>query len=98
MITQASSEHSICIGVKLEDADLAKKLIDENFAFEIKQQKVGPAKIEKNMTNIAIVGDKMKEHQGISGKLFSSLGANNINIRAIAQGASERNISILIRI
>ena len=48
------------------------------------------------MTNIAIVGDKMKEHQGISGKLFSSLGANNINIRAIAQGASERNISILI--
>ena len=96
MITQASSEHSICIGVKLEDADFAKKLIDENFAFEINQQKVGPVKIEKNMTNIAIVGDKMKEHQGISGKLFSSLGANNINIRAIAQGASERNISILI--
>ena len=96
MITQASSEHSICIAVKLEDADLAKKLIDENFAFEINLQKVEPAKIEKNMTNIAIVGDKMKEHQGISGKLFSSLGANNINIRAIAQGASERNISILI--
>ena len=64
MITQASSEHSICIGVKLEDADLAKKLIDENFAFEINLQKVEPAKIEKNMTNIAIVGDKMKEHQG----------------------------------
>ena len=96
MITQASSEHSICIGVKLEDADLSKKLIDENFALEINLQKVEPAKIEKNMTNIAIVGDKMKEHQGISGKLFSSLGANNINIRAIAQGASERNISILI--
>ena len=96
MITQASSEHSICIGVKLEDADLSKKLIDANFALEINLQKVEPAKIEKNMTNIAIVGDKMKEHQGISGKLFSSLGANNINIRAIAQGASERNISILI--
>ena len=96
MITQASSEHSICIGVKLQDADEAKKVIDENFAFEISLQRVEPAKIERDLTNIAIVGDKMKEHQGISGKLFSSLGANNINIRAIAQGASERNISILI--
>jgi len=48
------------------------------------------------MVNIAVVGERMKDHQGISGKLFSSLGANNINIRAIAQGASERNISIII--
>ena len=48
------------------------------------------------MVNIAVVGEKMKDHQGISGKLFSTLGANNINIRAIAQGASERNISIII--
>ncbi|MEC7415410.1 MAG: bifunctional aspartate kinase/homoserine dehydrogenase I [Bacteroidota bacterium] len=96
MITQASSEHSICIAVKLQDADQAKKVIDEDFAFEISLQRVEPAKIERDLTNIAIVGDKMKEHQGISGKLFSSLGANNINIRAIAQGASERNISILI--
>ena len=96
MINQASSEHSICIGVKLRDADQAKKVIDENFAFEISLQRVEPTKIERDLTNIAIVGDKMKEHQGISGKLFSSLGANNINIRAIAQGASERNISMLI--
>lgn len=96
MITQASSEHSICIGVKSEDALAAKKVIDENFAFEISLKKIEPAKIETNMTNIAIVGDRMKDHQGISGRFFSSLGANNINIRAIAQGASERNISIVI--
>ena len=96
MITQASSEHSICIGVKSEDALAAKKVIDENFAFEISLKKIEPAKIESNMTNIAIVGDRMKDHQGISGRFFSSLGANNINIRAIAQGASERNISIVI--
>ena len=96
MITQASSEHSICIGVRSEDTGLAKKTIDEHFAFEISLSKVEPAKIEYDMANIAIVGDKMKDHQGISGKLFSSLGANNINIRAIAQGASERNISIVI--
>ena len=96
MITQASSEHSICIGVKSEDALVAKKAIDEHFAFEISLKKIEPAKIESNMTNIAIVGDRMKDHQGISGRFFSSLGANNINIRAIAQGASERNISIVI--
>ena len=96
MITQASSEHSICIGVRSKDSTIAKKTIDDNFAFEISVQKVNPAKIELDMTNIAVVGDRMKDHQGISGKLFSSLGANNINIRAIAQGASERNISIVI--
>lgn len=96
MITQASSEHSICIGVKEEEALTAKKVIDEKFAFEISINKVAPAIIEKNMVNIAVVGEKMKDHQGISGKLFSSLGSNNINIRAIAQGASERNISIII--
>ena len=94
MITQASSEHSICIGVKEEESIIAKKAIDEKFAFEISQNKVSPARIEMEMVNIAVVGEKMKDHQGISGKLFSSLGANNINIRAIAQGASERNISI----
>jgi aspartokinase/homoserine dehydrogenase 1 len=96
MITQASSEHSICIGVRMEDAEEAKKAIDSEFEFEISLHKVAPAKVELNMTNIAVVGDYMKEHQGISGKLFSSLGANNINIKAIAQGASERNISIII--
>ena len=96
MITQASSEHSICVGVGENEAMAAKKVIDEKFAFEISINKVAPAQIEKDMANIAVVGEKMKDHQGISGKLFSSLGANNINIRAIAQGASERNISIII--
>jgi aspartokinase/homoserine dehydrogenase 1 len=96
MITQASSEHSICIGVRMEDAAEAKKAIDSQFEFEISRLRVEDAKVELNMTNIAVVGDEMKKHQGISGKLFSSLGANNINIKAIAQGASERNISIII--
>jgi len=96
MITQASSEHSICIAVSSEDDLKAKEVIDTEFAFEISLQKVAPASIENNLVNVAIVGDNMKNHQGISGKMFSSLGANNVNIRAIAQGASERNISIMI--
>ena len=96
MITQASSEHSICIGVKEDEALESKKAIDQKFAFEISINKDAPTQIEKDMVNIAVVGERMKDHQVISGKLFSSLGANNINIRAIAQGASERNISIII--
>lgn len=96
MITQASSEHSICIGLREDDATNAKEIIDQEFAFEISLNKVNPALVENDMVNVAIVGDHMKNHQGISGKMFSTLGANNVNIRAIAQGASERNISIII--
>ena len=96
MITQASSEFSICIAVNSDDAKLAKQVIDKEFEFEISQKRINKAQIENNLSNIAIVGDKMKSKKGISGKLFSSLGHNNINIRAIAQGASERNISIII--
>jgi aspartokinase/homoserine dehydrogenase 1 len=96
MITQASSEFSICIAVDSNDAILAKEVIDNEFQFEISQKRINSAQIESNLSNIAIVGDNMKNKKGVSGKLFESLGRNNINVRAIAQGASERNISILI--
>ena len=96
MITQASSEFSICIAVNSDDALTAKKLIDKEFEFEISQKRINESQIESNLSNIAIVGDKMKSKKGISGKVFNSLGQNNINVRAIAQGASERNISIII--
>ena len=96
MITQASSEFSICIAVNSNDASLAKEVIDNEFEFEISQKRINESQIESNLSNIAIVGDKMKSKKGISGKLFNALGQNNINIRAIAQGASERNISIII--
>lgn len=96
MITQASSEFSICIAINSDDASAAKKVIDKEFEFEISQKRINESQIESNLSNIAIVGDKMKSKKGISGKLFNSLGQNNINIRAIAQGASERNISIII--
>lgn len=95
-ITQASSEHSICIGIQNQDADLAKTVIDETFQIEISQNKIDPTSIEKDLCIVALVGENMKNHQGISGKMFSTLGKNNVNIRAIAQGASERNISIVI--
>ncbi len=96
LITQASSELSICIGVENKDADRAQKLIDTTFEYEIHQQKVRPVILEQDLCIIALVGDNMKNHQGLSGKMFSSLGKNNVNIRAIAQGASEKNISAVI--
>jgi aspartokinase/homoserine dehydrogenase 1 len=95
-ITQASSEHSICIGILNADADRAKSAIDKAFEMEITQGKVDPCIIEKDLCIVALVGESMKNHQGISGKMFSTLGKNNVNIRAIAQGASERNISVVI--
>lgn len=95
-ITQASSEHSICIGISENEVRKAKQAIDKEFVYEIKQSKIKPAIIESNLSIIAIVGENMKNHQGLSGKMFSALGKNNVNIRAIAQGASERNISAVI--
>ncbi|WP_166966692.1 bifunctional aspartate kinase/homoserine dehydrogenase I [Yeosuana marina] len=96
MITQASSEHSICLGIDEKEAEIAKLSIDTAFENEIALHKIDPIIIEKDLSIIALVGDNMKNHQGISGKMFSSLGKNNINIRAIAQGASEKNISAVI--
>jgi aspartokinase/homoserine dehydrogenase 1 len=95
-ITQASSEHSICIGILSADAHKAKSAIDKAFELEINQRKIDPCIIEKELCIVALVGESMKNHQGISGKMFSTLGKNNVNIRAIAQGASERNISVVI--
>ncbi|MCC4213730.1 bifunctional aspartate kinase/homoserine dehydrogenase I [Leeuwenhoekiella parthenopeia] len=96
LITQASSEHSICLGVMEEDAGKAKNAIDEEFQYEISLNKIDPLSLEIGLSIIALVGDQMKSHQGISGKMFSTLGKNNVNIRAIAQGASEKNISAVI--
>lgn len=95
-ITQASSEHSICIGILNEDANKAQIAIDKAFELEINQNKIDSSIVEENLCIIALVGEKMKSHQGLSGKMFSTLGKNNVNIRAIAQGASERNISAVI--
>ncbi|MEH6407225.1 MAG: bifunctional aspartate kinase/homoserine dehydrogenase I, partial [Leeuwenhoekiella sp.] len=96
LITQASSEHSICLGVMEEDAGRAKNAVDEEFQNEISLNRIDPLTIEIGLSIIALVGDRMKSHQGISGKMFSTLGKNNVNIRAIAQGASEKNISAVI--
>ncbi|HWJ92708.1 MAG TPA: bifunctional aspartate kinase/homoserine dehydrogenase I [Flavisolibacter sp.] len=96
LITQASSEHSICVGVEDSFAARAKSAIDAAFSFEIEKGSVNPLSVEKGLAIIALVGDNMKNHPGISGRMFGVLGRNGVNVRAIAQGSSERNISAVV--
>ena len=96
LITQASSEHSICVGVDEANAQKAKQAVDNAFSYEIQTGKVNPLIVEKNLAIVALVGDNMKSHPGTSGKMFGALGRNGVNVRAIAQGSSERNISAVI--
>lgn len=96
LITQSSSEHSICVGINEADSLKAKRAVDNAFSYEIQTGKVDPLIVETNLAIIALVGEQMKSHPGVSGKMFGALGRNGINIRAIAQGSSEKNISAVI--
>ncbi|HOA37275.1 MAG TPA: bifunctional aspartate kinase/homoserine dehydrogenase I [Flavihumibacter sp.] len=96
LITQGSSEHSICVGIDAQLAEKAKAAVDKAFAPEITMQQVEPLIIEKELSIIALVGEQMKNHPGTSGRMFGVLGRNGVNVRAIAQGSSERNISAVI--
>ncbi|AMR29719.1 bifunctional aspartokinase I/homoserine dehydrogenase I [Hymenobacter psoromatis] len=97
LITQSSSEHSICVGVSEGDVPTAQGVVNEEFGAEITAGRLEPLRPETGLAIVALVGDNMRNHPGISGRLFSALGHNGVNIRAIAQGASERNISTVIR-
>lgn len=96
LITQSSSEHSICVAVDAAAASRAKTVVDAAFANEITLHKVEPLQIETDLSIAALVGENMKSHPGISGRMFSAMGRNGVNIRAIAQGSSEKNISAVI--
>ena len=96
LITQSSSEHSITFAVHPEDALHAKRIIENEFELEIAAEKINAPELEENLSVLAIVGEKMKQTPGISGKLFYAMGRNGINVRAIAQGSSEYNISVII--
>ena len=96
LITQGSSEHSICVGIDESNVTTARNAIDYSFQPEIAAGTVDPVVVETGLSVIALVGDHMKSHPGISGKMFGAMGRNGVNVRAIAQGSSERNISAVI--
>ena len=96
MISQASSEHSICFAVPRVHAELAKKTVEETFVVEMERGEIQTIDLTDNCCIIAMVGDGMIERLGMAGMFFSALGKAGINVRAIAQGSSERNISAVI--
>ena len=96
LITQSSSEHSITFAVNPSDAKRAIQLIEVEFELEIQANKLVVPAIEENLSVLAIVGENMKKTPGMAGRLFAALGRNGINVRAIAQGSSEYNISVII--
>jgi len=97
LITQASSEHSICFAVLPHHALLAKQAIENELRLEINDKLVNKPLIENDLSIIAVVGENMRQTPGISGRVFQALGKNGVNIVAIAQGSSELNISAVIR-
>lgn len=96
-ITQSSSEQSITIALADTEGQAALRALTDEFTYHIAAGEVDPVNLEQHMSIVAIVGNGMIQQPGIAGTMFSILGDHNINIRAIAQGATERNISLVIR-
>ncbi len=97
LISQASSEHSICFAIETSFSTQAKAAIEKEFHYEILNGEMDPIAVENDLTIVAIVGEGMKHNPGTSGRMFNALGRSGINVHAIAQGSSELNISVVIR-
>lgn len=95
LISQASSEHTICFAVSTSDLAAARRAVREEFRYEL-QSSLTSLDERASQSIVAIVGDGMSGTPGVSGKVFQALGRNSVNVSAIAQGASERNISFVI--
>lgn len=96
LISQASSEHSICFALEPAQAGRARRLLDQEFEIEHRAGAVDPLVVETNFSILAVVGEAMRETPGLAGRVFDVLGRNGINVRAIAQGSSELNLSLVV--
>ena len=96
MISQASSEHSICFAVPQSQAEQARQAVEQVFAYELAHAKIQTVDVQPNCAIIAAVGDVMAQRTGVAALFFKALGQAGINVRAIAQGSSERNITAVI--
>jgi bifunctional aspartokinase / homoserine dehydrogenase 1 len=96
LISQGSSEHSICCAIPQAQAERAKRVLDAAFSRELAEGQIQNVDVTPDLAILAVVGDGMAGMPGVSGKVFSALGNAHINVRAIAQGASERNISVVV--
>lgn len=96
LISQGSSEHSICFAIPEAQATRAEQVIRRAFDSELRQGQIQSVEVDRGLSILAVVGDGMAGAHGVAAKAFSALGDAAVNIRAIAQGASERNISVVI--
>ena len=96
MISQASSEHSICFVVRDEVAERAAKALRDEFARELHQKQIERVALERRLEIVAVIGENMRGKPGISGRVFTAVGDIGLNILAIAQGSSEMNISFIV--
>jgi aspartokinase/homoserine dehydrogenase 1 len=96
LISQGSSEHSICCAIPGVEAERASKVVAAAFDREIKEGQIQSIQVDKGLAILAVVGDGMAGLPGISGQVFNALGSAAVNVHAIAQGASERNISVVV--
>jgi aspartokinase/homoserine dehydrogenase 1 len=96
LISQASSEHSICIAVPQTLAELARAVVTDAFADELQSGQIQSVDVTDAQSIVAVVGDGMAGTPGVAARFFGTLGRAGINIRAIAQGSSERNISAVV--
>jgi aspartokinase/homoserine dehydrogenase 1 len=96
LISQGSSEHSICFAVPMAEAARAEQAVREAFARELANGQIQSIDVTPDCSILAVVGDGMAGTPGVSAKVFGALGSAGVNVRAIAQGASERNISLVI--
>jgi len=96
MVSQGSSQNSICLAVPAASAQAAADAVDAAFFAERHHGQVRPAEVDAECCLLAVVGDGMAGHPGVAARFFGALGKAGINIRAIAQGSSERNISVVV--
>jgi len=96
LISQGSSEHSICCAIPQNQAGRARDVLQQAFERELAEGQIQSVEVTTDLAILAVVGDGMAGMPGVAGKVFNALGDANINVRAIAQGASERNISVVI--
>lgn len=96
LISQGSSEHSICCAIPGVEAERAARVVSAAFDREIKEGQIQSIQVDKDLAILAVVGDGMAGLPGVSGQVFNALGSASVNVHAIAQGASERNISVVV--
>ncbi len=96
LITQASSVNTVLVAVDEKDAAMAKEVADRAFAYDLSLGQVTPLKVETGFSIVCLVGNDMSSHSGTTGRMMAALGRRSIGVRAVAQGSSDRNISVIV--